>query len=151
MRGPAPLRIELRRSWLAAACVVIGFGSSAILLALLPFEAPYRASAVLALGAHSIWTVRAWALRTARAAIVGVELSADGRVALIERSGARRQGCVRPASYVGTSLVTLVVRLDGTRRSRAIAILPDMLSAEELRRLRVVIRVVGAIRTDVPS
>jgi hypothetical protein len=37
----------------------------------------------------------------------------------------------------------LVIRPDGSRVSRAIAILPDMLPAEDLRQLRVLLRVAG--------
>jgi hypothetical protein len=75
---------------------------------------------------------------------VAVELSAEGRAVLIERSGRRHEGRVRSSSYVGTSLVTLVVRGDGARWSRATAILPDMASEEERRRLRVLLRVAGS-------
>ena len=42
--------------------------------------------------------------------------------------------------YVGGSLTSIVWRRAGARRSRAIAILPDMLPAEDFRRLRVLLR-----------
>jgi hypothetical protein len=83
-------------------------------------------------------------MRTTRTAVIGVELSADGRAAMIERSGRRRDGCVQPSSYVGEWLTTLVIRPDGARTWRAIAILPDMLPAEDLRQLRVLLRVAGS-------
>ena len=43
-------------------------------------------------------------------------------------------------SYVGERLVTLVVRQDGSRRTRALWLLPDMAPQEDLRRLRVLLR-----------
>ena len=102
-----------------------------------------RAAAVAAIGAHAVWVLRRWALRTTQAAVIGIELSADGRAVLIERGGRCSEGRVQAASYVGEWLTTLVVRRDGARVSRAIAILPDMLPAEDLRQLRVLLRVAG--------
>jgi hypothetical protein len=143
MKEPAPVRVRLGRSRLGAAFVVVTYLASAALLAFAPGAAPLRAAAVIAIGAHAVWTLRCWALRTTRAAIVGIEVSADGRAILIERAGRRHEGRVQPASYVGQWLTTLVVRADGARMSRAVAILPDMLPAEDLRQLRVLLRVAG--------
>jgi hypothetical protein len=41
---------------------------------------------------------------------------------------------------VGSVLTTIVWRRDGARRSHAIAILPDMLHAEDFRKLRLLLR-----------
>lgn len=105
-----------------------------------------RGCAVVAIGAYALWTLRSWALRAMNRSIVGFQLTADGATALFEKGGAQRNGRVQPSCYVGTRLVTLVVRLDGSRRSRSIALLPDMMGAEDMRRLRVMLRVVGALR-----
>jgi membrane-bound toxin of toxin-antitoxin system len=128
---------------MAAAFVVVGYLATAALLAFAPGPALLRAAAVVPIGAHAVRTLRQWALRTTRSAVIRVEVSADGRAALIERGGLRRDGRLQPASYVGEWLTTLVIRPDGARRSRAIAILPDMLPAEDLRQLRVLLRVAG--------
>jgi hypothetical protein len=143
MKGPAPVRFRLGCSRLGVAFVVVTYLASAALLAIAPGVAPVRAAAVVAIGVHAVWTLRYWALRTMPAAVVGIEVWADGRAALIERNGRRREGRVQPASYVGQWLTTLVVRPDGARVSRAVAILPDMLPAEDLRQLRVLLRVAG--------
>jgi hypothetical protein len=129
---------------MAAAFVNVAYVATAALLAFAPGPALLRAAAVVTIGVHAVWTLRRWALRTARTALIGVEISADGRAALIERGGRRCEGCVQPESYVGEWLTTLVVRPDGARLSRAIAILPDMLPAEDLRQLRVLLRVAGS-------
>jgi hypothetical protein len=47
---------------------------------------------------------------------------------------------VRAATYVGAWVTTIVWRPDGARWSRAILVLPDMLPAEDFRRLRVMLR-----------
>jgi hypothetical protein len=145
MKGPPPLRIELGCSRLAAAFIVAAYLATAALLAFMPGSVLIRAFAVAAIGACCAGSLRG-ALRATPHAIVGVEICADGRVALTERGGARREGRAQPACYVGTWFTTMVVRIDGARWSRAIAILPDMLSAEEMRRLRVMLRVVGSLR-----
>jgi hypothetical protein len=140
MKGPHPLKVELRRSRLVAALVLVSHLATATLLAFAPGDAMLRAAAVAAIGAHALRAVRTWALQSAARAVVGVELTADRRAVLIERCGRRCEGEVRAESYVGERLTTLVVRPNGARVSRAIPILPDMLPEEDLRRLRVLLR-----------
>jgi hypothetical protein len=140
MKGPDPLKVELGHSRLAAAFVFVTHVATASLLAFAPGDAMLRAAAVVVIGAHALRAARTWALQSAARAVVGVELRADRRAVLIERCGRRCEGEVRAESYVGERLTTLVVRPDGARVSRAIAILPDMLPEEDLRRLRVLLR-----------
>jgi len=140
MKDPDTLRVELRSSRLAAAIIFVTHVATAGLLALAPGHPVLRAVAVAAIGAHALGAVRTWALQSVPRAVVSVELSADGQIALVERCGRRYEGRIRPESYVGAQLTTLVVRRNGAHVSRAIAILPDMLSTEELRRLRVLLR-----------
>ena len=140
MKGPGPLKVELGRSRLAAAFVFASHIATASLLAFAPVDAMVRAAAVIAIGVHALRASRTWALQSAARAVVGIELSADCRAVLIERCGRRCVGEVRAESYVGERLTTLVVRPDRARVSRAVAILPDMLPEEDLRRLRVLLR-----------
>jgi hypothetical protein len=140
MKGPPPVRVALGRSWLAGGFVVGAYLATAALLAFAPGHAALRGAAVAAIGAYAVSTLRSWAMRTTRGAVIRIELSADGRLVMIERSGKASEGQVQPASYVGERLTTIVVRPDGARLSRAIAILPDMAPAEDLRRLRVLLR-----------
>ena len=140
MKGPGPLKVDVGRSRLAAAFIFVSHIATASLLAFAPADAMLRAAAVVAIGAHALRVLRIWALQSAARAVVGVELSGDGRAVLIERCGRRCEGEVRAESYVGERITTLVMRPDGTRVSRAVAILPDMLPAEDLRRLRVLLR-----------
>lgn len=140
MKQPAALRVELGHSRLAAAFVFVSHVATAALVAFAPGDALLRGAAVIAIGVHALWTLRTWALRSASRAVIAVELSADRRAVLIERGGRRCEGRVQPQSYVGEWLTTLVVRPEGARVSRAIAVLPDMLPGEDLRRLRVLLR-----------
>jgi len=148
MKGPGPLKVELGRSRLAAAFVFVSHIATASLLAFAPVDAMLRAAAVVAIGAHALHALRIWALQSAARAVVAVELSGDRRAVLIERCGRRCEGEIRAESYVGEQLTTLVVRRDGARMSRAVAILPDMLPEEDLRRLRVLLRYGDASTTS---
>jgi hypothetical protein len=72
-------------------------------------------------------------------------------VRLIERTGRHIEGIVQPDSYVGALLTTLVVRPEGKRRLRTLTILPDMLPADDLRRLRLLLRLGHAATTAADS
>ena len=146
MKGPPLLRIELARSRLGVAFVAVACVATALLIASIPGSTLLRGVTVVAIGAYALWTLRY--LHTRSSSIVAVELAADGAAVLFERGGGKRLGRVQRSSYVGTSLVTLVVRLDESCWSRAIAVLPDMTSAEDMRRLRVLLRVIGTRRSE---
>ena len=140
MKAPAPVRVELRRSRLAGALVVASHLATAALVAWLPVDASLRALAVIVVGGHALWALRGTSLRSARSAIVAIELEPDRRVALWQRDGRRIEGHALPDSYVGEWLATLVVRCEGSRRVRAVFLLPDIADAEDLRRFRVLLR-----------
>lgn len=117
-----------------------------MLLAWLPGNAPARAALVAAIGVYCVRLLRTWALRTSRNAVTSIELESDGRIVVVDRSGQRVEGRVRPESYVGARLTTIVLRQDRRRLARAIAILPDMLPAADFRRLRVKLKFVELLR-----
>jgi hypothetical protein len=140
MTSASTLRISLGPSRLAAALIFSGCLATALLLAWLPGEPILRAVWVTGIGAHAVLTVRKWATRSAPHAIVGVELCSDHTVCLIERGGRRVDGRILPESYVGGWLTTLVALPEGKRTARTVAILPDMLPADDYRRLRLLMR-----------
>ena len=140
MKATPALRISLGASRSASALICFAWLATAALVAWLPAAAALRGALVTGIGAHAILTMRHWATRTASHAIIGIELDADRAVRLTERTGRRIEGMVQPDSYVGALLTTLVVRPDGKRRLRTIAILPDMLPSDDFRRLRLLLR-----------
>jgi len=140
MHDPAPLRLTLRSSSLARVSTLVGVISTSILVAWLPMEAWQQALIVVALGAYGMLVARTWAERTAMRAVVGIELGADRRIAILERGGRRIEGEVLDDSYVGSTLTTIVWRSANTRFAQGMALLPDMLRAEEYRRLRILLR-----------
>ena len=140
MKAARTLRLSLGPSRLASALICVTCLATCALVAWLPGAAALRGAWVIAIGAYAILTMRRWATRSASRAIIGIELDADRAVRLTERTGRHIEGIVQPDSYVGALLTTLVVRPEGKRRLRTIAILPDMLPADDFRRLRLLLR-----------
>ena len=114
--------------------------ATAAMLALLPGEPWSRGTGVLIAGACGIRALRGTTAIGANRPITAVDLAADRRAILTDRSGRRIEAIVQAESYVGATLTTVVLRPEGARRSRALAIWPDMTSADEFRRLRVLLR-----------
>jgi hypothetical protein len=73
-------------------------------------------------------------------AIVALWLTGDRMLVARTGNGQLIAGHVRASSYVGARVTTLVWRADDARLSRAEWILPDMLPADDFRRLRVLLR-----------
>ena len=134
------LHITLQSSRIAAASIGAATVATAAMLALLPGEPWLRAVAVVLTGACGIHALRRAAGSGMRRSIAAIELAADRRAIMTDRSGLSIEGVVQPQSYVGATLTTLVLRPGGARRSRALAIWPDTMSTEEFRRLRVLLR-----------
>ena len=114
--------------------------ATAAMLALLPGEPWLRAAGVLAAGACGIHALRRTAAVGIDRSIASIELGADRRIVITDRFGRHVTAIVQPESYVGALLTTLVLRPEGARRSRALAIWPDTMPADEFRRLRVLLR-----------
>jgi hypothetical protein len=151
MKAARTLRLSLGPSRLASALICVTCLASCVLVAWLPGAAALRGALVIGIGAYALLTIRHWATRSASRAIIGIELDADRAVRLIERTGRHIEGIVQPDSYVGALLTTLVVRPEGKRRLRTLAILPDMLPPDDLRRLRLLLRLGHAATTAADS
>jgi toxin CptA len=140
MRTPVQLRVPLRRSrtWLAA-IPLLALGA---LASWLTIDVPVWADVVVAVvvGAWAVHNVRLHGLRRGRTSIVELMLSSDAVVVMRFASGGPAAGHVRSASFVHPLLTTIVWRPDGARWSRSLPIVPDMLDADDFRRLRVLLR-----------
>lgn len=97
-----------------------------------PREAGLLACAwVLALALHS---------RRSLAGPTGLRLDCARAIAVRGARGEWRTGTVRDGSFVAPWLTIARWRPDGARLDRALVILPDMLSAEALRKIRVILK-----------
>jgi hypothetical protein len=130
MRDPPPLRVDLVPSRLRRAFIVASYGSTACLCAALPLDGWLRGWSVLLVAALA---AKAWRIDTPAALIVRL----DGTLALLARDGTSTEALLMNGGYLGPRLVSIVYRPLGRRRCRAVAVLPDMLAADDLRRLRV--------------
>ena len=140
MKSTPVLRVTLEPSRIAAWSIGAATVATAVLLALLPGEFWLRAAAILITGGCGVHALRRAAAPDRCRSIVEIELGADRGAIMIDRSGRRIEGVIQPESYVGALLTTLVLRRDGARRSRALAIWLDTMPADEFRRLRVLLR-----------
>jgi hypothetical protein len=124
-------RVEavLGRSARAEGFVAAGSLATAALLAALPIEVELRAAGLA-------W-IAGSALRALHRLRPGVRMRAarDGAIEVGTRSGA-----VRPGSFVAPWLVIVRWRPSGEWWDSSLAVAPDMLGAEDFRRLRVLLR-----------
>lgn len=134
--------------------VAIGIASLASLAIVLALDLPAWQQAAVAAGVLG-WTALAFrrhALLRGAGAITELRLAADLVLVAHRADGLLVAGHVRHATYVGAQLTSIVWRPDGAWRSRAILIVPDMLPADDFRRLRVMLRYArSAVTQSVPA
>lgn len=130
----------LRPSRIGAILLAVATIATAGMLAFLPGDRGLRAGGVVLSGACGLFALRGGSPDGARSSIASVEVAVDGCAIVTERSGRRIAAVIRPESYVGAWLTTLVLRPEGARRSRAVVIWPDTMPPDEFRRLRVLLR-----------
>jgi hypothetical protein len=140
MKEAHALRIELAPSRVASALICVASLATATLVAWLPVGAAVRAPLVIGTGVHAIVVLRRCATRSSPRAIVGIEIAVDRTVRMTERSGERMEGVLRADSYVSAWVTTVVMRPEGRHLLRSTVVLPDMLAAEDFRRLRLMLR-----------
>jgi toxin CptA len=138
------LRAELAPSQaLAVLLATVHFGAALLLLPLaLPLWAKIGLAAMLITSLAFHLLRDAW-LRLNRS-VTAIDLVRDTTVGLsceiTLKNGTRRRCRLLRSSVVVPMLVLLNVRTEDSRLARGIAILPDMLSEEDFRALRVLLR-----------
>jgi len=140
MRLPPSVHIVLAPSRIVGAGVGIAALGTLAVVFLLPADAWQQAAAVLVVvtwAAAIFWVV---ALRRGRFAITELRLAPDLVLVVHRGDGRLVGGHVRRSTYVGAGVTSIVWRADGAFWSRALLIVPDMLPAEDFRRLRVMLR-----------
>ena len=146
MKPVSSLRVQLGKSRVAAAFILCACAATASVIAWVPseIESPYvlvaRSVAIIAVGLWALREIRYCAWLAMPRSIVALEIRGDCSITLIEASTARIEAVVQPQSFVSAWITTVVARASDDHHRRAIAILPDMLSAEDFRRVRVLLR-----------
>jgi hypothetical protein len=124
---------------LAVLLVIVHLIAGACVLIFLP---AWWAAAILtaALCASLVFHLRRDALRLSGDAVIEVTLRDRGRCRLLTCGGAVLEGTVAGSSFVSGLFTVVNIRLDGGRKLRSVAVMPDSAPAEERRRLRVWLR-----------
>jgi len=128
-----PITIELRRSRLLVVLLVLAHGLAAVCVFALPWPWLLRGALLLAIGVSL-----GCALRPSR--IIGLRLCAPDRLdgMLLEGSGLKLD--LQPESTVFSQLIALRLRLGEAKRVSSLVLLPDQMSAEQFRLLRLWLR-----------
>lgn len=124
-----PVFIGLRRSHLLAAALCIMHGAAACAILVLPWPWPWPA--LLALTASLVHSLRP--LR-----VTSLTLHSDGFIECVLPEGTRLPARVLPDTAVFSWLV--VLRLEGEGKALSLPLLPDHMSREEFRILRLWLR-----------
>jgi hypothetical protein len=140
MRWPPPVRVSLTPSLAAAVIIALLALATCIIVAMLPVEPAAIGLAVIAISVWAIDRIHVVALRRGPRAIRRFELRGDLTLVVVTGDGKACAGRVHRDSYVGARLSTIVWQPYGRWRRRAILLLPDMLPADDFRRLRVLLR-----------
>ncbi|HQR12177.1 MAG TPA: hypothetical protein PLW68_12700 [Casimicrobiaceae bacterium] len=140
MRLPPSVHVVLSPSRIAGVGIGVLAAATLASTAALPIHPLLQAIAVALVVAWAAWSFEVDALQRSRFAVTEVRVAPDLVLVACMGDGRLVAGHVCAATYVGPLLTTIVWRPDGCRRSRTILVLPDMLDAEDFRRLRVMLR-----------
>ncbi len=128
-----PVSIELQRSYLLVVLLVIAHAAAVACLIALPWPGPWRSGLVVVI-AGSL----AYALRPPR--IIGLRLRGKGALEALLANGDRAALSLCADSTVFGRLIVLRVRVGEETRVSSLTVLPDQLSAEQFRLLRLWLR-----------
>jgi toxin CptA len=128
-----PITIALRRSRLLALSLVLLHGLAAGSLSVLPWPWLLRCALLFGLGVSLVYVLRP-------SPILELRLRAPDRIDAFLAYGNRLGLSPQPDSTVFSQLIVLRFRLGEKKRVRSLALLPDQMSAEEFRLLRLWLR-----------
>ena len=149
---PPSVHVVLAPSRVAGAGIGVLAAATIALTLITPFEPWLQAVLVVALVAWAGAAFQVHALHRGRRAVTEIRVAPDLMLVACMGDGHLVAGHVRAATYVGPWMTTIVWRPDGRRVSRTILVLPDMLPADDFRRLRVMLRYARSAEVqDVPA
>lgn len=126
-------------SRLLAAILLAGHGAVAVVLAFIDLPVGWTAMICLLL-LLSLWHEVRKALRRGATSVVALRVANDDKLTFQQRDGEWRDAEVLGSSYVTAFLSVLNLQAAGERRQRHVVLLPDVLPADDYRRLRVWLR-----------
>jgi hypothetical protein len=132
--------------WVCALCLL-----SALLLSAMPVPSSVLLPCAAAVG--GVLVAGLWRC-TGRGLPALIHVGTDRRMTVTDCEGRSHDGTILDETFVGAWVTTIVWRRDGSpwwAPAPAIVVLPDMLSADEFRRLRVALRYGRATARDATS
>jgi hypothetical protein len=152
MRMPPSVHVVFKPSRIAGAGLGVLAAATIALTMAMPLEPWLQAVLVAAVATWAGGSFHVAALQRGRHAVTEIRVAPDLMLVACMGDGHLVAGYVRAATYVGAWITTIVWRPDGRRISRTIVVLPDMLPAEDFRRLRVMLRYARSAEVqDVPA
>ena len=140
MRLPPSVHVVLAPSRIAGASIGVLAVATVALILVMPLTTAWQILLIAGIVAWAGWSFRIDALHRGRFAVSELRLAPDLILVACMGDGRLVAGHVRSATYVGAWITTIVWRPDRMRWSWTILVLPDMLAAEDFRRLRVMLR-----------
>ena len=137
---PPSVHVVRAPSRIAGACIGMLAAATIALTLAMPLEPWLQAILVAAIVTWAGGSFHVAALHRGRHAVAEIRVAPDLMLVACMGDGHLAAGPIRSATYVGPWMTTIVWRPDGRRVSQTILVLPDMLPAEDFRRLRVMLR-----------
>jgi toxin CptA len=123
-----------------AAILAIGHCAVAALVFMLDFSPAWRAAILAALIASLVFELRTTALRLSRNSVIAIRISADNVLSAKTRVGEWRDCEVLGSTYVTAALTVLMLKTGAERGTRSVVLMPDSMTADDFRRLRMWLR-----------
>ena len=140
----ASLHVTLKRSSTIAAAVVAIHAATLTLIYILSISTAAFAGATVLIVASAALCCWVYALRAGRRGIASIRLRDDRRIEIEQRSGRRVECVIADSTVVGAWVTIIHAYPDYGRplpwRMKTLLIVPDMLGAEDFRKLRVLLR-----------
>jgi toxin CptA len=140
MPKPPSVHVVLGPSRAVGAAIGVATLATSCVVLILPLPSWLHGAACALLLAWAWVLFQVLALRRGPFAVTEVRLAPDLVLVVNRGDGRLTAGHVRSSTFVAAWLTTIVWRPDGARFSRSILIVPDMLPADDFRRLRVMLR-----------
>ena len=137
---PPSVHVVLAPSRIVGACIGMLAAATIALTLAMPLEPWLQAILVAAIVTWAGGSFHVAALHRGRHAVAEIRVAPDLMLVACMGDGHLAAGPIRSATSVGPWMTSIVWRPVGRRVSQTILVLPDMLPAEDFRRLRVMLR-----------
>jgi hypothetical protein len=133
----ATVRVALVASRVGAVAIAAMAAATLALIVSTPGPLELRILAATWIACAALHALHAVALQRGRRGVRAVHLMGEGAIEVQDAAGTWRAGMLRDGSFVAPWLTIIRWRERGARFDASVVLLPDMLAAEDFRRVRV--------------